>query len=204
MSKIIEKIVLKIYKDCKSSSSDSGQHLLTLFSLALASKGKNFLELGCREGDTALPILLGAYLNKGKLFSVDIKKTTFIPPKELKKNFKFIKQDAIKFLKKNITKKFDFVYVDDWHSYSHVKNELELLDQMVSPSGIIVLHDLMYGGTAPFYHSDLILKTGQWAEGGPYRAVAELDPNFWELVTIPWNNGLTILRKKYSSKYHIR
>jgi hypothetical protein len=50
-------------------------------------------------------------------------------------------------------------------------------------------------------HSDLTLNTGQWAKGGPYRAVAELDPQFWEFSTLPYNNGLTILRKKYSNKF---
>jgi hypothetical protein len=92
--------------------------------------------------------------------------------------------------------------VDDWHSYRHVKKQLELLDKLVGPSSIILLHDLMYGNTEPFYHADLTLTHGQWAEGGPYRAVAELDPQFWEWSTLPWNNGLTILRKKYSNKYH--
>jgi hypothetical protein len=60
----------------------------------------------------------------------------------------------------------------------------------------------MYGNNEPRYHTDLTLKDGQWAEGGPYRAVAELNPQFWEFSTIPSNNGLTILRKKYSSKFY--
>jgi hypothetical protein len=59
----------------------------------------------------------------------------------------------------------------------------------------------MYGNTCPFYHVDLIVKDGQWGNGGPYRAVAELNPQFWEFSTLPWNNGLTILRKKYSNKF---
>ena len=50
-------------------------------------------------------------------------------------------------------------------------------------------------------YTDLTLKDGQWANGGPYRAVAELNPQFWEFSTLPWNNGLTILRKKYSNLY---
>ena len=98
----------------------------------------------------------------------------------------------------------DFAYLDDWHAYDHVKQELELLDPLVVPSSIILAHDLMYGHTEPFYHSDLLVKKGQWAEGGPYRAIAELDTNFWEFSTLPWSNGLTILRKKYSSLYHKR
>ncbi len=36
----------------------------------------------------------------------------------------------------------------------------------------------------------------EWGEGGPYRAVEELDKNKWEWMTIPVNHGLTLLRKK--------
>ena len=72
----------------------------------------------------------------------------------------------------------------------------------VSPKSVIVLHDLMYGNYEPHYHCDLTLKNGQWAGGGPYRAISELNEQFWEFSTIPVNNGLTILRKKYSNKYH--
>jgi hypothetical protein len=42
---------------------------------------------------------------------------------------------------------------------------------------------------------DITMKDGQWANGGPYRAVAELPSQFWEFATLPYNNGLTILRK---------
>ena len=111
--------------------------------------------------------------------------------------------DALEYLKKiDKTCVLDFVYVDDWHSYEHVKSELEELDKCVSPKSLIILHDLMYGNWYPHYHVDLTMDTGQWANGGPYRAVAELNKQFWEFATIPVCNGLTILRKKYSNKYH--
>ena len=110
--------------------------------------------------------------------------------------------DAIDFLKNwDKSNQVGFIYLDDWHAYNHVKEELILIDEMVGPSSIILIHDLMYW-TTPFYHTDLSLEKGQWSKGGPYRAVSELDPNFWEWSTLPWCNGLTILRKKYSSKYH--
>ena len=44
----------------------------------------------------------------------------------------------------DITKPIDLVYVDDWHSYEHVKRELEILDTIVSPNTIIILHDLIF------------------------------------------------------------
>jgi predicted O-methyltransferase YrrM len=179
---------------------DSDRHLLTLFSIALGSKGKCFVELGVRNGDTTLPLLEAAKLCGGKLYSVDINDTIFEPNDSLKQNWSFVKSDSIEFLK-NFDKNIDLIYIDDWHSYEHVKKQLEILDQKISPSTVVLLHDLMYGDTCPFYHTDLTLDSGQWANGGPYRAVAELNNQFWEFSTIPYNNGLTILRKKYSNKY---
>jgi len=182
---------------------DSDKHLMPLFSIALASGTKNILELGVRNGDTSLPLLIAANINGGTLHSVDINTTTFTPPSDLKNSWKFYQSDAIEFLN-NWDRNIDvgLVYIDDWHSYEHVKQELELLDSIVSPQTVIILHDLMYGNTCPFYHSDLTPSAGeQWYNGGPYRAVAELNPQFWEFSTLPWNNGLTILRKKYSNKY---
>jgi predicted O-methyltransferase YrrM len=181
---------------------DSDRHVMTLFGIALACKGKNYIELGVRSGTTTIPIQEAAKWNNGFLYSVDIDVNPF--PVEQNVHWQYVQSDAIAFLEKWEREKMpppDFVYIDDWHSYDHVKKELEILDRIVTPSTVILLHDLMYGNTCPFYHTDLTLKDGQWANGGPYRAVAELNPQFWEFSTLPWNNGLTILRKKYSNKY---
>jgi len=182
---------------------DSDRHLVSIFSMALASRGKVFIELGVREGHTTQPLYEAAKLTGAHLWSVDLNDPTKYKPNN--GNYTFTKQDSIKFLEQwPRDKKIDVAYVDDWHSYEHVKRQLELLDELVGPSSIILLHDLMYGNTEPFYHVDLSHHEGQWASGGPYRAVAELNPQFWEWSTLPWNNGLTILRKKYSNKYHRR
>lgn len=197
MNQTLEKIINKTLNGQK----DSDRHLISLFAIALASKGKTYVELGVREGHTTEPLLEAAKLNNGHLWSVDIESPTIFKPSD--DSHTFIKSCALEFLKNwPKDKKIDFIYIDDWHSYSHVKKELEYIDQYVGPSSIILIHDLMYGNTEPFYHSDLTLVDGQWAEGGPYRAVAELSSQFWEWSTLPWNNGLTILRKKYSNKYH--
>ena len=189
-----------IIDKCMTGQMDSDRHLITLFAIALASKGKTYVELGVREGHTTEPLLKAATLNDGHLWSVDIQDPVYKPEAN---NHIFHKQDALAFLKEwPEDKKMDFVFVDDWHSYEHVKKELEYLDRYVGPSSVILLHDLMYGNTDPFYHCDLSHGGSQWEGGGPYRAVAELNPQFWEWSTLPWNNGLTILRKKYSNKYH--
>jgi predicted O-methyltransferase YrrM len=187
----------------KNGNGDSDKHLMTFFSLVLGSGAKTIIELGVRNGDSTLPLTLAAYHNDGHVYSVDINESEFQLPVELKKHQTFFKSDAIKFLENwDKSKSIDLIYVDDWHSYEHVKRELEILDSLVSPNTVVILHDLMYGNTCPFYHSDLTESGGnQWLHGGPYRAVAELNPQFWEFSTLPYNNGLTILRKKYSNLY---
>jgi len=197
---LIKQLTLKAL----TGEGDSDKHLLSLLSICLSLDAKNIVELGVREGSSTLPLLLAARLNDGNLTSVDVNATSFNPPDFLRKNWKFIKSDAISYLEnlKN-DELIDVIFVDDWHAYDHVKRELELLDSHVNSRSVIILHDLMYGYWDPHYHCDLAVKEGQWANGGPYRAVAELNQNFWEFSTIPSCNGLTILRKKYSSKYKI-
>ena len=192
-----------LLKKVTEGKGDSDKHLLTMYSIALSINAKNILELGVRNGDTTLPYLLAAKENNGYLESVDVNDSSFECPIELKNLWSFYKTDAIEFLQDKVleNKKYDLIYIDDWHSYEHVKKELELVDQLIRPGSVVLLHDLMYGNTCPYYHVDLTVCSPQWANGGPYRAVAELNPNFWEFSTIPSNNGLTILRKKYSSKY---
>ena len=111
--------------------------------------------------------------------------------------FTFIQQDAVKFLEEwDRNKPIDIVFIDDWHSYDQVKKELEVLGNKVSYKTIILLHDLMYNNFQPFYHISVGEESGEWANGGPYRAVSELNPMNWEYMTLPWNNGMTLLRKK--------
>ena len=192
----------KIFNQTISGEGDSDKHALTLLSLVLSSGSKNILELGVRDGASTLPLLIGTYINNGKLTSVDVNNNNLKFDEKLMNNWSFIESDSINFLENlNENECYDLVFIDDWHAYEHVKKELEILDKHISCKTIILLHDLMYS-TTPYYHSDLTLKVGQWANGGPYRAVAELNDNFWEFSTIPFNNGLTILRKKYSGLYN--
>lgn len=194
--------ILDLEKITLDGDGDSDQHVLALYSIAVGSKAKKILELGVRRGDSTRPLLAAAIKNGGHLTSVDIEQTVFIPTYSGKMCWTFVKQDALEFLKsQNPKEPYDLIFLDDWHSYDHVKKELAEIDRLVSPKTVILVHDLMYGNTCPHYHTDLTQKDGQWANGGPYRAVAELPSQFWEFATLPYNNGLTLLRKKYSNRY---
>jgi len=196
----------KIHEISISGAGDSDSHIMSIYSIGLSLRPKNILEIGVREGSTTLPLLMLAKRFDGHLHSVDIKETLFECRAEYEKYWTFNRSCSVDFLsnyieKHGTEKKFDFIYLDGWHSYKHVSRELALLDKLVSPSSIILVHDLMYANWEPHYHCDLTLDAGQWANGGPYRAVCELNKQFWEFSTIPACNGLTILRKKYSSLY---
>jgi predicted O-methyltransferase YrrM len=182
----------------KYGNDTTDKHQLTFFALAMSIGARRILELGVRDGNSTAPWIMSAIELDGFVDSVDLEPTRWQCPDIAKPYWKFTQSDAIKYLEDCVANnaQYDLIYVDDWHSYAHVKRELELIEHMITPSGIILLHDLMYNNSQPDYHMELNTADAQWAEGGPYRAVAELDPAVWEWATIPSNHGMTLLRKK--------
>lgn len=183
--------------DWPNGMGDSDHHLVTIYGIALQIKAKNILELGVRGGTTTEPLALAAFNNRGMLTSVDKEPIDCQIPYGVHFHWNPVQSDSIEFLKEEVKKgtHYDLIYVDDWHEYSHVKHELMLIEQLIDNKSIILLHDLM-AFTEPEYHIPLHgIKGTEWGEGGPTRAVFELDKNIWEWATIPINNGLTILRK---------
>ena len=180
-----------------NGNTDSSRHLMTLFSLVISIKAKNILELGVRDGGTTVPFLMALEHTGGNLTSVDINDSLKLREMVgLRENWKFEISDALTFLK-NIKQNtiYDIVYIDDWHDGLHVKQELKYIENHITTSSLILLHDCMCYNTQPKYHfyKDI---DGEFGNGGPWRAVKDLDLDIWEFVTIPVNNGLTILRKK--------
>ena len=176
---------------------NSDQHTMSIFGIAIGLKAQNILELGVYEGATSQPLAFAASLTDGHLTSVDnyIRAQNF--PKELEPYRTIVEKDSIEFLVQAAKegKKYDLIYIDDWHEYSHVKRELELIDQIITNESVILLHDLL-AFTCPAYHQPLEAPKGtEWGEGGPTKAVFELNKDNWEWSTIPVNNGLTILRR---------
>ena len=196
---MIENYLIELMNRTLKTKDDGGlqyfEHVLTFFSIALQMKTKKILELGVRDGGSSYPFLVASKVLGGHVTSVDINSNVWRPPEDLAQYQTFIQSDAIEFLINN-TEKYDLIYVDDWHSYPHVKKELEEIDRVSDENTIILLHDLM-GNCEPNYWSPIDYdEDGEWGLGGPYRAVEELDKNKWEWMTIPINHGLTILRKK--------
>ena len=158
---------------------------------------------------------MAAKLTDGMVISVDIKDTDFEPPLPLRPYWTMVKMDSLEFLRTlDMSARFgrlgsfdtstavELVWIDGLHTYGDLKAELEALDTHVSPSTLLLLHDLTYQNT-PYYHTEAwtngITGNAEFQDGGPYRAVAELDAHLWEFSTVPVCHGLTILRKKYAS-----
>lgn len=179
---------------------DSDSHLILLYSLVLNLKAKNILELGVRNGDSTLPLLLGAQKTGGLLNSVDIVPTSFKPPHELNQYWKFNCIDAIGYLK-NLNENLDLVFIDDWHDGNHVYSEIRLIEPWITKKSVILLHDAMHQNSEPEYRldpPDYDIGGRHFGHGGPYGALLRLlseSPKNWEYSTLPSANGLTILRK---------
>jgi len=182
---------------------DSDCHFITLFSIAITLRAKNILELGTRTGTTAIPLIFASTLIGGMVTSVDISDANFAPEikslsPEMAKHWTFHKSDALAHLRgqpQNFI--WDLVFVDDWHTREHVKQELQLLAPHLNTNSLVLLHDLM-SQTFPKYNYNMH-RGGEFANGGVYYGLIEFLNNsteLWEWATFPVCHGITILRKR--------
>jgi Methyltransferase domain len=107
------------------------------------------------------------------------------------------------FVPQNIT--IDMLFIDGDHSYEGVKLDFELYSKLLSPKGIILIHD-----TDQDYESSLIIsedaKKTHHRFDGPSKFIQELQKNpKWNLVNLfnfgilkdkPSSSGLTIINKR--------
>jgi hypothetical protein len=101
--------------------------------------------------------------------------------------------------------KIDLLFIDGDHSYEGVKLDFNLYSKILSPNGIIIIHD-----TDSNYESSLIVsedaKKDYHRFNGPSRLVKELEENNeWNLVKLhnfgiltdkPSSTGITIINRK--------
>ena len=98
----------------------------------------------------------------------------------------------------------DFVHIDAGHSYEDVKQDFKLYSQLLSPSGVITLHD-----TDLEYEKSIVVPENQkenWDRfDGPGRFIEELEySGEWNVINLfnfgkcqgkPASTGLTLVQK---------
>jgi hypothetical protein len=102
--------------------------------------------------------------------------------------------------------KIDYLHIDAGHSYDNVKEDFELYTKLLSPNGLVTIHD-----TDPNYADKYIITQeikdrnhfDDWS--GPIQFAKEIDETKWEKINLfnhgivknkPSSTGLTIIRKK--------
>jgi hypothetical protein len=107
------------------------------------------------------------------------------------------------FVKENI--EIDYLHIDAGHSYESVKEDFELYSQIISPNGIISIHDT----DIRYAENHIVTKDVSDQEhheefaNGPAKFIEEISDewqrfdffNFGILKTKPSSTGLTILRR---------
>jgi len=125
--------------------SDTWQHMPTLYLLCLIKKPKTIVELGCRTGNTTLPMLFAAQQYGGHVYSIDIETwpeiRNFLDNKQsLSDSWTYVESDDIKL---EWNKPIDFLFIDTSHTYDHTLKELEKYEPFLSSGGIIAMHDII-------------------------------------------------------------
>ena len=99
--------------------------------------------------------------------------------------------------------KIEFLFIDGDHSYEGVKSDFELYSKILTPGGLIVIHD-----TDPTYEETLIIsedaKKDHHRFDGPSKLVTELKQdqnwniinlyNFGKIKNKPSSSGITIIQ----------
>lgn len=176
-------------KRCEQKS-DINEHLPTLYDLA--KECKTIAEFGVR---TVVSSFAFAHARPEKLICVDIEKHQNIDPfleicKKENINVEFHLCDSRKFIMESV----DLIFIDTLHTYTQLKEELEVLGNKAKK--YLVFHDTITFGNTNEHNMD----TGE--KKGLVPAISEFlkqNKNWKELKTYSNNNGLTILINETSS-----
>lgn len=189
----LEDIINNLY----NNASDINEHIPVL--LKYANECNHITEMGVR-GIQSTWAFLGAAPKK--LISYDLYnpsrwgqniQTVYDVAKQYDLNFQFIEADVLKIKIENT----DLLFLDTWHTYEQVKNELSLHAKNVNK--YIIFHD-----TTTYAYRDEPLtsehseKLNKITGKGIWPAIKEfLDSNLeWQLLEkLENNNGLTVIQR---------
>ena len=114
-----------------------------LFPLIFNISKPNILELGVQTGISTLKFLEICNQNDGKLFSVDIINCSKVSNDH---RWKFIKSrdDNFNYVKSEIPKSIDIIYIDSLHEANHVKKIIYGYYDLLSVNGYLFVDDISH------------------------------------------------------------
>lgn len=102
--------------------------------------------------------------------------------------------------------KIDYLHIDAGHSYENVKEDFELYSQLLSPNGIISIHDTDPNYADKYIVTNEVKDRGDFDDwNGPIKLAKEIDTDKWQVFDLfnfgiiknkPASTGLTLVRKK--------
>lgn len=176
--------ITDLYNHHLSVPSDINEHLPILYEFA--KKSKHITEFGTRTGVSTLAFLNAALSNKAKMIAYDIKK---LPEVEILETLSLKEGIDFTFKEKNVLEitiePTELLFIDTFHSYNQLKEELRLHSSSVSK--YLIFHDTETFG-----------KVGEDNSEGLLKAIELFikENSIWELAyNTDKNNGLMILKK---------
>lgn len=125
-------------------NSDTMEHLMTLYSLAVMSRAKTILEIG--SGQSTFALTAAANENEGEFYSIDLGRSSnlrLFPEGEgvLEKEPRY---HSIEGNSMDVVwdKPVDFFFLDSGHTYQLTYDELKKYTPFVKPGGFICMHDV--------------------------------------------------------------
>jgi caffeoyl-CoA O-methyltransferase len=116
-------------------------------SLIKMSKYKTMLEIGVFEGETAQHLINGIPQG-GQYIGIDINDYRTDKTKQAMqeggKSIEFILGNSLDELKALPHAHFDLIFIDGDHSFEHVLEEFKIAETLISPGGVIILHDTIH------------------------------------------------------------
>lgn len=184
---IPDDIMLKWFRDSYSSS----KHLLTLYSVAIGLNAKNILEIGF--GRSSFVLAKAAAENGAQLICCDTRDFSYLLNEKEKSVMRFVhgKSDDVWELYENTGIDFAFLdyFSDENISGDFIKREIKTCLTYLKQNGVIAIHDT-------------IVEKYQLC-----KVLSKLRSSFWkqeyELLSLPYNYGLGLIRKIAPSKYGI-
>lgn len=160
-----------------SSENEVGEFLASLIRM---TKAKKVIEVGVFHGVTSIPMIEATPIN-GQFIGIDIDdlrndeaKYAYNVPKAT-----FIQGDSVAALKSLADQKFDILFIDSMHHWSHILPEWKEVENHVADGGIIAYHDSL--------HIEDVVKLMDYAQKWNYSRID---------MQTPGGRGLTLLQKK--------